>query len=46
MLCGVSATGIPLLPMIIFLKTFPGGAYMFDGPDNAVYAKSNSGWLD
>ena len=32
--------------MIIFSKSFPGGAYKFDGPDDAVYAKSESGWID
>ena len=30
----------------IFPKAFPGGAYTFDGPDDAVYAKSDSGWVD
>ena len=46
MLCGASAAGIPLLPIIIFPKGFPGGAYTFEGPDDAVYAKSDSGWVD
>ena len=46
MLCVASAAGIPLPPMIIFPKAFPGGAYMFEGPDDAVYAKSDSGWVD
>ena len=32
--------------MLIFLKRFPGGAYTFEGPDDAVYAKSDSGWVD
>ena len=32
--------------MIIFPKVFPGGAYTFEGPDGAVYAKSDSGWVD
>ena len=33
--------------MIIFAKSFPGGAYRFSGPDDdAVYAKSESGWID
>ena len=46
LLCGASAAGVTLPPMIIFSKSFPGGAYKFDGPDNAVYAKSESGWID
>ena len=32
--------------MIIFPKAFPGGKYTFKGLDNAVYAKSDSGWVD
>ena len=32
--------------MIIFSKSIPGGAYKFDGPDDAVYAKSESEWID
>ena len=32
--------------MIIYPKAFPGGAYTFKGPDDAVYAKSESGWVD
>ena len=44
MLCGASVAGIPLPPMIIFPKAFPGG--MFEGPDDAVDAKSDSGWVD
>ena len=31
--------------MIIFSKCFPGGSYRFDGPDDALYAKSDSGWI-
>ena len=46
LLCGASAAGIALPPMIIFSKCFPGGSYRFDGPDDAVYTKSNSGWID
>ena len=33
-------------PMIIFPKAFPGGAHTFEGTVDAVYAKSNSGWVD
>ena len=36
MLCGASAAGISLFPMIIYPKSFPGGAYTFKGPDDAV----------
>ena len=32
--------------MIIFSKSFAGGAYKLNGPDDAVYAKSESGWID
>ena len=46
MLCCASAAGFPLPPMIIFDKCFPGGQYRFDGPDDALYAKSESGWID
>ena len=46
MLCGASAAGLPQPPMIIYSKSFPGGQYRFDGPDNALYAKSGSGWID
>ena len=46
MLCSASAAGLPLPPMIIFAKSFPGGQYRFDGPDDSVYAKSESGWID
>ena len=46
MLCCASAAGFPLPPMIIFAKSFPGGQYRFNGPDDALYAKSESGWID
>ena len=46
LLCGASAAGMALPPMIIYPKAFPGGAYTFRGPDDAVYAKSESGWVD
>ena len=32
--------------MIFYLKAFPGGQYCFEDPDDAVYAKSESGWID
>ena len=43
--CCVSAAGFPLPPMIIYAKSFP-GQYRFDGPEDSLYAKSDSGWLD
>ena len=45
-LCGASAAGVALPPMIIYPRSFPGGLYKFGGPDDAVYAKSESGWVD
>ena len=32
--------------MIIYVKSFPDGQYHFEGPDDAVYARSESGWID
>ena len=46
LLCCVSAAGSPLAPMIIYSKSFPGGQYRFDGPDDTLYAKSDSRWID
>ena len=46
MLCAGSAAGVALPPMIIYSKSFPGGSYRFQGPDDAVYSKSDSGWVD
>lgn len=46
LLCCGSAAGLPLPPMIIYAKSFPGGQYRFQGPDDALYAKSDSGWID
>ena len=43
LLCGASAAGIALPPMIILSKSFPGGTYR---PDGAVSTKSDSGWMD
>ncbi len=39
-----SAAGHP--PTIIYAKSFPGGQYGFEGTDDAVYARSESGWID
>ena len=46
MLCAASAAGFPLPPMIIYPKAYPGGAYTFEGPDDALYGKSESGYVD
>ena len=43
LLCYGSASVIPHPPMIIYAKSFPGGPYCFQGPDDALYAKSESG---
>ena len=32
--------------MIIYSKSFPGGQYRFNGPEDALYARSESGWID
>lgn len=32
--------------MVIYPKAFPGGAYTLKGPDDTVYAKSETGWVD
>lgn len=46
MLCGVSAAGSALPPMIIYPRSFPGGQYKLGGPDDSLYAKSKFGWFD
>ena len=46
MLCCSSAAWLPHPPMIIFVKYFPGGPYHFDGPDDVLYVKSESWWID
>ena len=45
-LCCASVAGLPHPPMIIYAKSIPGGAYCFDGPDDALHARSESGWID
>ena len=45
LLCCASAAGIAHPPMIIYSKSFPGGNYRFDGPDDALYARSESRWI-
>ena len=32
--------------MIIYSKSFPGGPYYFKGPEDALYARSESGWIN
>lgn len=44
--CYVSAAGHALPPLLIFKKSFPGGNYPRDGPDGALYAKQDSGFMD
>ena len=46
MLCCVSASGSALPPMIMYPVSFPGGQYKVGGPDDTLYAKSSSGWID
>lgn len=36
LLCCASAAGLPYPPMIIYAKSFPGGQYRFQGPDDAL----------
>ncbi|XP_078589556.1 uncharacterized protein LOC144869927 [Branchiostoma floridae x Branchiostoma japonicum] len=42
----VAANGTALPPMIIFSKSYPSTAYSLDGPDNAVYATTPSGFIE
>ena len=46
MMCCVSASGAVMPPNIIFKDAFPGGDYTRDGPDNCLYSKSDSGFID
>lgn len=41
-----SASALILPPMIIFAKCFPSGHYSKCGPDECLYAKSPSGYMD
>ena len=45
LLCCASAAGILHPPMIIYSKSFPGGPYRFKGPEDALYARNESGWI-
>ncbi|XP_035680961.1 uncharacterized protein LOC118418925 [Branchiostoma floridae] len=42
----ISAAGQTVPPMIIYNKAFPGGKYTEGGPANALYAYSDSGFID
>lgn len=44
--CCASAAGSTIPPMIIFSKSLPGGAYHKQGPINASYACSESGFME
>ena len=44
--CCINAAGHSMPPMIIFSKSFPGGNYAAGGPDGALYAKQDSGFMD
>ncbi|XP_071510366.1 uncharacterized protein [Diadema antillarum] len=46
LLCCVSAAGAVMPPNLIFKKGMPGGNYSVGGPDNALYSKSSSGFVD
>ena len=41
-----SSTGYVLPPMLIFQKCFPSTDYSSAGPDDCLYAKSESGYMD
>ena len=44
--CCVNAAGHAIPPMLIFSKNLPGGAYHRNGPINASYGSSESGFMD
>lgn len=44
--CCANAAGTAIPPMIIYSKTLPGGAYHKDGPVNAIYSCSESGFMN
>ena len=46
LLCCTSAAGIPYPPMIISSKSFPRCPYRLEGPEDALDARSESGWID
>eukprot|EP00058_Branchiostoma_floridae_P018305 XP_002603794.1 hypothetical protein BRAFLDRAFT_86625 [Branchiostoma floridae] len=41
-----SADGNAIPPLIIFSKNFPSSAYKLDGPPNALYASTSSGFIE
>ncbi|XP_078659034.1 uncharacterized protein LOC144904194 [Branchiostoma floridae x Branchiostoma belcheri] len=42
----VSADGSVLPPLVIFSKSYPSSAYRLEGPDNAVYSTTPSGFIE
>ena len=44
--CCISAAGNAIPPFIIFKSAFPGGNYTNGGPDNALYGKQETGFMD
>ena len=44
--CGASAAGTPHPPMIIYSKYFSEGLYHFEGTEDALYSRSESGWIN
>ena len=40
-----SAAGLSHPPMIIYSNSFPGGLYHLEGPEDALYCCSESGWI-
>ncbi|KAI8514447.1 hypothetical protein Bbelb_070380 [Branchiostoma belcheri] len=41
-----SADGTAIPPLIIFSKNFPSSPYKLEGPENALYASTPSGYMD
>jgi len=46
LVCAAYAAGTAIPSMIIYPKAYPGGQYKLGGPDDALYARSESGWVD
>ena len=46
LLCCASAAGILLPPMIVYSRNFRRCNYRFNGPNDALHAKSESRWID
>ena len=45
-LCAASASGFALPPMVVFQKGLPAGRFHKDGPINAAYSNSESGFVN